>query len=267
MRARGGIACAAALALLACAAVALAGSGSLDKSFGDHGRAFAAFPGGSPLANALAFDRKGRIVTAGQIDVAGGEENFAVARLKTNGSLDHSFSGDGEATLNFGGGGADDEAHAVAVDRKGRIVVAGWSEASGTSDFAIARYRPNGKLDRKFGDQGSEVLPIRAGNDNANAMVLDSEGRIVLGGDSQGPVNSDFALLRLKPNGKPDHSFGGDGKVTTPLGGGASSTRSPSTAAAESSLSAPCSAPTSTSPSPATSRTEGSTSRSRATGS
>jgi uncharacterized delta-60 repeat protein len=217
MRARGGIAGVCVLALLVCAAAALAAPGSLDKSFGDNGRAFAPFAEGDASANAVALDRKGRIVTAGQIYVAGGEENFAVARFKPGGVLDDSFSGDGEKMLDFGVG--DDEAHGVAVDRKGRILVAGGADPGTGPDFGIARFKPNGALDPDFGEGGVALVPIRAGADNANAMMLDSKGRILVAGDSQGATQFDFALARLKPNGKPDTSFGGDGKVTTPMGG------------------------------------------------
>src|SRR4029450_13891385 len=47
--------------------------------------------------------------------------------------------------------GADDEGGAVAIQADGKIVVAGRSGATGSFDFAVARYNVNGTLDPDFG--------------------------------------------------------------------------------------------------------------------
>src|SRR5437763_1890088 len=57
------------------------------------------------------------------------------------------FGTAGEVRTDFGG---DDSASAVAVQGDGKIVAAG---ASG-SDFALARYLPDGHLDQSFGKGG-----------------------------------------------------------------------------------------------------------------
>jgi hypothetical protein len=62
-----------------------------------------------------------------------------LARLNTNGTLDTTFSGDGKVITSFGG---DDLADAIAIQSNGKIVLAGWTDASGNIDFALARYLP-----------------------------------------------------------------------------------------------------------------------------
>ncbi len=80
--------------------------------------------------------------------------------------LDTSFSDDGKQTTDFGG---TDGANGVAVQGNGKIVVVGRAAAPET-DFALARYNPNGSLDASFSgdgkrttDFGSEGRAGRAG--------------------------------------------------------------------------------------------------------
>ena len=55
------------------------------------------------------------------------------------------------------------------------------------------------------------------GADDAHAVALQSDGRIVAVGSAASTAVSshDFALVRYMANGALDPSFGGDGKVTT----------------------------------------------------
>src|SRR5215204_4413399 len=78
------------------------------------------------------------------------------------GDLDPSFGTDGKLTTDFGAN--TDYGQAVAVQDDGKIVVAGYASiftATGT-DFAIARYNPNGTLDSTFGTGGKVLTPIGA---------------------------------------------------------------------------------------------------------
>src|SRR5438270_277769 len=67
-----------------------------------------------------------KIVVAGYSNLNGGDpstaNDFAVARLNTDGSLDTSFGVGGKTTVAFSG---DDRAYGVAVDRDGKVVVVG----------------------------------------------------------------------------------------------------------------------------------------------
>ena len=131
------------------------------------------------------------------------------------GDLDASFGGDGRVLTDFG---ASDVAHAVTVQPDGRIVAAGAVGGPGGSDFALARYRPDGSPDPGFSGDGR--VNTRVGvKDSANAVAIQPDGRIVAGGETAAG-DGRFALVRYDPNGSLDPSFGGDGKVTTDIGGG-----------------------------------------------
>jgi Ca2+-binding RTX toxin-like protein len=103
----------------------------------------------------------------------------------------------------------------------GRIVAGGgamidsnrvWSPGA---DFAVARYLPDGSLDRTFGDGGRTLVPFGDGTDDElYRMFLRGDGTIVLGGSSE---SGQVALARLTAGGRLDATFGDGGRVLTPL--------------------------------------------------
>ena len=143
----------------------------------------------------------------------------APAAAETPGALDISFDGDGKVVTPIGAG--HDEAHAVALQPDGRIVVAGFSESGTGRRFAVARYQPDGSLDTSFDGDGKVTLPpIGSGSrDEAYAVALQPDGRIVLAGDGWGADGfPHFAVARLNPDGSLDTGFDSDGLVATPFG-------------------------------------------------
>lgn len=147
----------------------------------------------------------------------------------SNGSLDATFDADGIVTTEIGGG--NNVALGVAVQRDGKIVAAGYCLNGATDDFAVARYNPNGSLDETFdGDSGNGngivTTSITANYDEALAIVIQSDGKILLAGQASNGANTDIALVRYNQNGTLDTSFDGDGIVTTTIGTGSESVRS-----------------------------------------
>jgi len=112
----------------------------------------------------------------------------------------------------------------MAVQPDGKIVVAGGSgePIPGGREFAaVARYLPNGKLDRSFGGGGGVVL--LHGQRPFTAVALQKNGRILV----TSPLGGEAGLTRLLPGGKLDKSFG-EGGV---LYGGASTAWYPTSVA------------------------------------
>src|SRR5438874_768526 len=96
-------------------------AGSLDTSFGIGGKVTTAFGSCIDRVDAMTIDGNGRIVVVGRTD-NGSNDDFAVARYNTDGSLDTSFDGDGKVTTAFGS--SQDIASAVAIEGT-KIVVVG----------------------------------------------------------------------------------------------------------------------------------------------
>jgi uncharacterized delta-60 repeat protein len=188
--------------------------GSLDLSFGDHGKVTTDV-GGATIndATGVALQADGRIVVAGYAAGATGGA-FALARYTADGALDPTFGTGGTVTAPIAGGAID-----VALAARQRIVAAGLTyEPGGLYDFALTRVEPNGAFDYDFG-LGGRVFTDLGASDAPTAIAVGKGGRVTAVGSTSpagGPV--DIALVRYRRDGRLDHSFGGDGVVTTTFG-------------------------------------------------
>jgi uncharacterized delta-60 repeat protein len=132
------------------------------------------------------------------------------------GHLDPMFNGTGRAQIGFGGQTA--EAHAVAMQGR-KIVVVGAVGLEADEDMAVVRLTADGALDRTFGGgDGRFVRNFFGDADLANAVAVLPDDRILVAGQGYDPVSKTgrFVVLRLTPDGRLDHTFGGgDGIVVT----------------------------------------------------
>jgi len=76
----------------------------------------------------------------------------------------------------------------------------------------------DGDLDTSFSGDGKQTTAIGSGTDEANSVVLQSDGKIVAAGYSHNGTNNDFAVVRYNTDGSLDTTFDTDGKVTTDIG-------------------------------------------------
>jgi uncharacterized delta-60 repeat protein len=197
-----------------------AARGDLDPTFGSGGKVTTDF-GGNETAWGLAVQPDGRAVVAGERFDTGPSDDFVLARYTVSGALDPTFDGDGKVTTDFGG--KADGAGDVAIQRDGRIVAvgSGFPAAVGPLDFALARYNRDGTLDGTFGAGGRVLTTFEPNSiDGANAVVIQSDGRIVAAGRTRRGPTSEFAVARYLPNGSLDPSFDRDGLVVTPISTG-----------------------------------------------
>jgi uncharacterized delta-60 repeat protein len=194
------------------AAMRLKQNGELDPSFGKEGRVATniaphdrkAFVG----LNAMAIDSRDRIITAGG---RSRPDRVVLVRYKKDGHRDRSFGHHGivEKSLDRLGG-----IEGIAITPKDKIVAAGPWKPDGRRKWALARFGRKGGLNRSFGNGGEAAVHIPAsGNDEVEAVALDSKNRIVVTG------KPDYSIARFQPNGKLNRSFGHRGTVTEELGG------------------------------------------------
>ena len=164
-------------------------NGTLDTTFGTGGQVI-----GSVFvsASALQIQPDQKIVVAG-ISFNGSNQDFALARYNTNGSLDRTLGLVGTVTTDFGS--SDDIALALKIQTDGKIVVAGYSAGK----FALARYNTRGFLDTTFGTGGKVTTAIGSTNDEARGIDIQTDGKIILAGSSDNGTNSDVGLTRYNP--------------------------------------------------------------------
>src|SRR5690606_33009352 len=103
----------------------------------------------------------------------------------------------------------------------GKILLAGQTlDAEGYIDFIIIQLNADGSLNGGFGTDGETVIDFGENTDNwTNALAIDGNGRILVGGDSWDEDNDvgRFAVARLTANGTIDTGFGDNGKVAIPI--------------------------------------------------
>jgi uncharacterized delta-60 repeat protein len=196
--------------------------GSLDSSFGTDGTITTPIGSGNDIATALARQPNGKLVAAGFSD-NGSNWDFALARYNADGSLDTTFDGDGKVTTAIGSN--EDRASALALQRDGKLVAAGWSYNGSNYDFALVRYNENGSLDTSFGAGGKVTTALGPNHDLSFALARQPDGKLVAGGFSESPadVPNTFILARYQANGSLDSSFGAAGSVRTAFGRGGGS--------------------------------------------
>lgn len=205
-------------------------TGRLDRSF-NHGRVKLGpneTTGGS-IGNAVAIQRGGKIVVAGLATDRSGvaQDGMLAVRFTSTGGLDRSFGSGGVTTLL--GGTAVGAANGLAVQRDGKIILAGSALGTdGLPRIAVARLGTNGRPDRNFATngvgvaQGSQELGREGA---AGAVAVQSNGGIVVAGSVRPNLQTQNAVLaRFNSRGGLDRSFASNGSFVVPAnveGGGA----------------------------------------------
>jgi len=197
-------------------------NGTLDTSFGAGGLVSTTFLG-FDQAFAVGIQTDGKIVAAGSAsDGTSSGTVVALARYHADGTLDLTFGTGGLVTVRLEEAIAPgfQEAHSLAFQQDGKIVIAAVHEISGvaTNGFFVARFNTDGSLDHTFGTLGFIGVKFLVGTEvaDARALTIQPDGRILVAGTSgDGGPTSNFAVARFTTDGNLDPTFGTAGKVIT----------------------------------------------------
>ncbi|EKD41504.1 MAG: FG-GAP repeat-containing protein [uncultured bacterium] len=191
--------------------------GSLDTSFGTDGFV-AQSVSNIDSAIKIFIQSDGKIITLVSTSFQGfqqGEDdspcsaagNYSLVRFSGEGVLDTSFGTNGIAAIRYG--------NDLALQSDGKFVLAGYSCNGTDDDFAVERYDTNGSLDTSFGTNGSISTHFGFSFDQANALIIQADGKIIAGGYAFNGADYDFALARYLTDGSLDTGFGTNGLVLT----------------------------------------------------
>uniref|UniRef100_UPI00405617EF delta-60 repeat domain-containing protein n=1 Tax=Candidatus Electrothrix sp. TaxID=2170559 RepID=UPI00405617EF len=133
-------------------------------------------------------------------------ETFAAA-------LDTDFGDNGKVAVDLGSYG--DQANAVLVQPDGKILVSGSTSNTADLDFMLFRLLADGSLDSEFNFDGTVSTAIGTHDDEAFALALQEDGKILAAGYSSNKGSRDFAMARYNSDGSLDRSFGFEGMVVT----------------------------------------------------
>jgi uncharacterized delta-60 repeat protein len=182
-----------------------------DATFGGSGALL--FPHGGGGGNRVTSGARlpdGRLVAG--LHVNSGTRDVAVYRFLADGTGgDPTFGTGGVVTTAIGT--LDEIVGGVALQPDGMLVVAGG--ANGThpnyNDWFLARYEADGDLDPTFGTAGLVTAGFGGNQDEARAVELQPDGKILVAGWTNNP-NGAF-IARRNADGSNDAAFGTSGNV------------------------------------------------------
>lgn len=188
-------------------------NGSLDTTFGVHGKVI------TPIGNSYDHARSLKIQTDGKIVVAGISNKdtsnyFALIRYLPDGAVDSTFGIDGitilaiEGRSNFG--------TSLAIQNDGSMVIAGYVKTVDL-DVLLARFNSDGMIDSTFGTYGKVITDVGLRDNGASAIAIQTDGKIVIGGSASYYPISDICLIRYHEDGSLDSTFSADGQVLTSI--------------------------------------------------
>lgn len=169
-------------------------TGVLDTTFGTEGTAVIDH-GYNDETSAVRIQPDGKMIFVGYSANESGQANFSIARLMPNGELDPSFGNSGDGLVCGAGAGM---AKKIELQADGKIILAGAYQQGGNYNIGLSRYQSNGNIDETFGENGV-VTTSMSTTCQANALLLQPDGKIVIGGEAGltgGSYNPDFALAR-----------------------------------------------------------------------
>lgn len=194
--------------------------GSPDLSFGEQGLVTTTL-GITAFAETVTVQKDQKIIAGGYaLNPVTLKNEFTLVRYQENGDRDSTFHEDGIVMTDMVIGAG--VANAVLVQDDGKILLAGqvFNELDFTWVVGVARYHPNGDLDESWHEDGIVYYASPFTLHTITSMVIDHEGRVVVGGfNGTAPSNTLFTLARFQTNGIPDGSLAGDGMVILSFGG------------------------------------------------
>ena len=202
------------LILIAFSHTAFSQAGNLDLSFGNHGIVRKDFG-----SRDIFYDNQCQ-----QILLSPDGSFYLVIEMNHQALITHRLA-NGAIDLTYG-----EQGYSVPVfmstpraimQPDGKIVVGGTAQTANRKDFSLARFNTDGTPDKSFSADGSVTMDFGNTDDSFFGLALQSGGKIVAVGSNYDNVRDRIVLARFNPDGTPDNSFSGDGKLVTNLIGNA----------------------------------------------
>ena len=134
---------------------------------------------------------------------------FPISFAQSAGDLDLTFGASGHVITDMASSAFVKE---VRIQEDGKIVAAGKTITPGLDyDFVVVRYLNNGSLDNSFGDEGIQTIDMNADEDNATAMEIQKDGKILIAGNTKSINGYNLCIVRLNQNGSTDTTFADNG--------------------------------------------------------
>lgn len=185
--------------------------GTLDDTFGIDGKTATDFFGYQDYARDIVEQVDQKIIVAG-LAYSGSFGGFGILRYLPDGTLDSTFGSQGKTRYNLiveEDGRGEANAVSLAIQEDGKILVAGSTSQSGNSTYAscgLIRLTTAGNLDETFSQNGKFISAYSSIGGNfsdatGRKVLVQPDGRILLGGTARFNINTNFLILRLNADG------------------------------------------------------------------
>jgi uncharacterized delta-60 repeat protein len=196
-------------------------NGTLDTNWNGTGTVRTSIDGGGDRpdarATAMALQPDGKVLLAGSCRGGKNDNDFCALRYHPDGTLDMSWNGTGKVVTPIGA--STDAARAMALQRDGKVLLAGRCFNGTENVFCLLRYLANGALDTVWNGTGSVMTPVgNGGFASASALALQLDGKVIVAGECRTGTIYAFCALRYHIDGTLDTSWNATGKTITPLG-------------------------------------------------
>ena len=168
-------------------------NGTLISSFGGNGIIVLGLAG-APFPKHLIIKPDGKLFITAQAYI-NGWSNIVTIQLNPDGLLDQSYGTNGRSNTQILFGGTNASSSALLPD--GKMLLTGSADGPWNEDFALARLKTDGSLDMSFHFDGYVTKNIGGGNDYVVGAALQTNGRIVLVGNSASQSNWDISVARF----------------------------------------------------------------------
>ncbi len=195
-------------------------NGTLDTSFNTKGYLTSNFQhtyfDNTLNSSAVLSQTDGKVLIVGNYysSTSNNQEIF-VRRYNASGTVDTTFGTSGMASLGINANWTFSNAAILQTD--GKIMIVGSSYIGTVSVFTLVRFNTNGTLDTTFNGTGILNTTISV-NSVGNSILLQPDGKILVGGWITNGADRDLLLMRYNSNGTLDSTFNGNGKVTQGIG-------------------------------------------------
>jgi uncharacterized delta-60 repeat protein len=194
--------------------------GSFDNGFANSGVQQASLSAVDGVAGRIKVLNGGKLMALTNGSEIGESLDAYIWRMNDDGSWDDSFNGIGWHNLSLSDGA--DAGYDLEVLGDGRVIVSG--AAFNVSDMAfemvVLRLLSDGTYDNTFGVNGEVRFDIGLGSDFAYSLVLQPDGKIIIGGSANDGNDDNFCIIRINEDGSLDPSFGNNGVVITEISAG-----------------------------------------------
>lgn len=161
-------------------------NGAVDSSFS---------VGADYTVHAVGLQSNGKVILGGLFGRLNNTSHNGIARLNTDGMVDELFTAGTSGTV-----------YALAIQADDKIIAGGrFGNFNNANRVNIARLNANGLLDASFD-------PVQGPSYTINSLALQSDGKIVLGGDFM-TVNAIDHNYLARLNGNPPPAKGEEGKL------------------------------------------------------